>query len=74
MLPPLTTPFSAEALRERISMLLPKEPAASPAVRVSEALHAGWLELWYQGKIDARSLRAAVPRHRCGCGIQTGAW
>jgi EAL domain-containing protein (putative c-di-GMP-specific phosphodiesterase class I)/CheY-like chemotaxis protein len=60
MLPPLTTPFSAEALRERISMLLPKEPAGSPAVRVSEALHAGWLELWYQGKIDARSLA------RCG--------
>ena len=60
MLPPLTTPFSAEALRERISILLPKEPAASPAVRVSEALHAGWLELWYQGKIDARTLA------RCG--------
>ena len=60
MLPPLTTPFSAETLRERISMLIPEEPAASPAVRVSEALHAGWLELWYQGKMDARSLA------RCG--------
>jgi EAL domain-containing protein (putative c-di-GMP-specific phosphodiesterase class I)/CheY-like chemotaxis protein len=60
MLPPLTTPFSAETLRQRISMLLPREPAASPAVRVSEALHAGWLELWYQGKIDARTLA------RCG--------
>src|SRR5580693_10010458 len=33
MLPPLTTPFSADTLRERISMLLPSEPAASPAVR-----------------------------------------
>jgi EAL domain-containing protein (putative c-di-GMP-specific phosphodiesterase class I) len=60
MLPPLTTPFSAETLRERISMLIPNEPAASPAVRVSEALHAGWLELWYQGKMDARTLA------RCG--------
>jgi len=60
MLPPLTTPFSAETLRERISMLIPEEPAASPAVRVSEALHAGWLELWYQGKMDARTLA------RCG--------
>jgi EAL domain-containing protein (putative c-di-GMP-specific phosphodiesterase class I)/CheY-like chemotaxis protein len=60
MLPPLTTPFSAETLRQRISMLLPNEPAASPAVRASEALHAGWLELWYQGKIDARTLA------RCG--------
>ena len=60
MLPPLTTPFSAETLRERISVLLPSEPAASPAVRASEALHAGWLELWYQGKVDARTLA------RCG--------
>jgi EAL domain-containing protein (putative c-di-GMP-specific phosphodiesterase class I) len=41
-------------------MLIPNEPAASPAVRVSEALHAGWLELWYQGKMDARTLA------RCG--------
>ncbi len=60
MLPPLTTPFSAETLRERISMLIPAEPAASPAVRVSEALHSGWLELWYQGKMDVRTLA------RCG--------
>jgi EAL domain-containing protein (putative c-di-GMP-specific phosphodiesterase class I)/CheY-like chemotaxis protein len=60
MLPPLTTPFSADTLRERISMLIPSEPAASPAVRASEALHAGWLELWYQGKVDARTLA------RCG--------
>jgi EAL domain-containing protein (putative c-di-GMP-specific phosphodiesterase class I) len=25
-------------------------------VNVSEALHAGWLELWYQQKVDARTL------------------
>src|SRR4051812_3061352 len=56
MLPPLTTPFAADALRERVAMLLPDEPAPSPAVHVGEALHAGWLELWYQSKIDARSL------------------
>jgi EAL domain-containing protein (putative c-di-GMP-specific phosphodiesterase class I)/CheY-like chemotaxis protein len=56
MLPPLTTPFAAGTLRERISMLLPEEPAPSPAVHVAEALHAGWLELWYQQKIDARTL------------------
>src|SRR6266404_1463238 len=56
MLPPLTTPFAAGTLRERVAMLLPKEPAPSPAVHVSEALHAGWLELWYQQKIDARTL------------------
>ncbi len=56
MLPPLTTPFAAETLRERIAMLLPDAPAPSPAVDVAEALHAGWLELWYQHKIDARTL------------------
>lgn len=56
MLPPLTTPFAADTLRERVATLLPDEPAPSPAVHVGEALHAGWLELWYQSKIDARSL------------------
>ena len=56
MLPPLTTPFAAETLRERVATLLPDEPAPSPAVHVGEALHAGWLELWYQSKVDARSL------------------
>ena len=56
MLPPLTTPFAAESLRERVVALLPDEPAPSPAVDVSEALHAGWLELWYQQKVDARTL------------------
>jgi EAL domain-containing protein (putative c-di-GMP-specific phosphodiesterase class I)/CheY-like chemotaxis protein len=60
MLPPLTTPFAAGTLRERVTELLPEEPAPSPAVHVSEALHAGWLELWYQQKIDARTLA------RCG--------
>src|SRR5258708_33416676 len=55
-LPPLTTPFAAGTLRKRVTMLLPEEPAPSPAVHVEEALHAGWLELWYQPKIDARTL------------------
>lgn len=53
---PLTTPFAAETLRDRVAMLLPDEPAPSPAVHVGEALHAGWLELWYQPKINARTL------------------
>lgn len=56
MLPPLTTPFAAETLRERVGMLLPEEPKPSPAVHVPEALHAGWLELWYQQKVDTRTL------------------
>ena len=56
MLPPLLPPFSAETLRACIATLVPVEPAPSPAVDVAEALKAGWLELWYQHKIDARTL------------------
>ncbi|MFC0242164.1 EAL domain-containing response regulator [Rhodopseudomonas telluris] len=56
MLPPLSTPFSAQMLRECIAPLLPQEPAPKPEVDVAEALKTGWLELWYQRKLDARSL------------------
>jgi EAL domain-containing protein (putative c-di-GMP-specific phosphodiesterase class I)/CheY-like chemotaxis protein len=56
MLPPLLPPFSAETLRAGIATLLPVEPAPSPAVDVAEALKAGWLELWYQQKINAHTL------------------
>ena len=56
MLPSLPTPFGAASLRASVAELLPAEPAPSPAVDVAEALKAGWLELWYQQKIDTRSL------------------
>jgi EAL domain-containing protein (putative c-di-GMP-specific phosphodiesterase class I) len=56
MLPSLQTPFGAASLRASIAELLPAEPAPSPAVDVAEALKAGWLELWYQQKINTRSL------------------
>lgn len=56
MLPALPTPFSAGTLRASVASLLPAEPAPSPAVDVAEALKAGWLELWYQQKINARTL------------------
>jgi EAL domain-containing protein (putative c-di-GMP-specific phosphodiesterase class I) len=56
MLPPLATPFSADGLRASLAMLLPAEAPPSPAVDVAEALKAGWLELWYQQKIDDRTL------------------
>jgi EAL domain-containing protein (putative c-di-GMP-specific phosphodiesterase class I) len=56
MLPCLQTPFSAGTLRDSVAMLLPSEPAPSPAVDVAEALKAGWLELWYQQKINVRTL------------------
>ena len=56
MLPSLRTPFSAGSLRDSVATLLPAEPAPSPAVDVAEALKAGWLELWYQQKINVRTL------------------
>lgn len=56
MLPPLTTPFSAEGLRASIATLLPLKAPPRPAVDVAEALKAGWLELWYQQKIDTHTL------------------
>ncbi|MFL6836289.1 MAG: EAL domain-containing protein [Bradyrhizobium sp.] len=56
MLPSLPTPFSAGTLRACVATLLPAEPAPSPAVDVAEALKAGWLELWYQQKINTRTL------------------
>jgi len=56
MLPPLLPPFSADTLRAGVAALLPAEPAPSPPVDVAEALKAGWLELWYQQKINVHTL------------------
>jgi EAL domain-containing protein (putative c-di-GMP-specific phosphodiesterase class I) len=58
MLPPLPTPFSVEALRRSIAPFLSAGEAPHPVIDVAEALKLGWLELWYQHKIDARSLLA----------------
>jgi EAL domain-containing protein (putative c-di-GMP-specific phosphodiesterase class I) len=55
LLPPLLMPFSNEALRESIATLLP-EQSPGPLVDMAEAVREGWLELWYQPKIDARAL------------------
>jgi EAL domain-containing protein (putative c-di-GMP-specific phosphodiesterase class I)/CheY-like chemotaxis protein len=52
MLPTLATPFRHEDLRDRVGGLVPAETPPNPPVDVAEALHAGWLELWYQPKID----------------------
>lgn len=56
MLPILKTPFSDRDLRGAVSALLPAEAPPSPPVDVTEALDAGWLELWYQPKVNSRSL------------------
>jgi EAL domain-containing protein (putative c-di-GMP-specific phosphodiesterase class I) len=56
MLPLLPTPFNDRDLRERVMPLMPKATIAPPVVDVGEALHGDWLELWYQSKVDVRSL------------------
>ncbi len=56
MLPLLPTPFSDIDLRDRVRALLPVEAPPNPPVDVGEALHANWLELWYQPKIETRTL------------------
>jgi len=53
ILPPLLTPFTHERLRDSVAVLLP-ETSLEPLVDLSEAVRGGWLELWYQPKIDAR--------------------
>lgn len=54
LLPPLLTPFNNERLRDSIAVLLPE--ADGPLLDMSEAVRSGWLELWYQPKVDARTL------------------
>lgn len=56
-LPMLPTPFSVDALRARVAKFLSQAEAPRPLVDVAEALKLGWLELWYQHKIDVRSLQ-----------------
>ena len=55
MLPPLATPFGPETLSASVAAFLPVEAPPNPPVDAAEALRQGWLELWYQPKIDTRS-------------------
>jgi EAL domain-containing protein (putative c-di-GMP-specific phosphodiesterase class I) len=56
MLPPLITPFSIEHLRDSLAQFLPIEAPPALPVSPTEAVREGWLELWYQPKITARTL------------------
>jgi EAL domain-containing protein (putative c-di-GMP-specific phosphodiesterase class I) len=56
MLPPLGTPFRDGDLSQNLSCFLPIAPSPPIGIDVDEALHNGWFELWYQPKIDTRSL------------------
>ena len=56
MLPPLGTPFRDGDLNRNVACFLPIVPPPAVGIDVDEALQKGWLELWYQPKIDPRSL------------------
>jgi EAL domain-containing protein (putative c-di-GMP-specific phosphodiesterase class I) len=56
MLPLLSTPFNDSELRQRTAGLRPIDTPPNPPVDVAEALHAGWLDLWYQPKINLQSM------------------
>jgi EAL domain-containing protein (putative c-di-GMP-specific phosphodiesterase class I) len=56
MLPPLGTPFRDGTLAENVACFLPIVAPSDMAVDAEEALRNGWLEMWYQPKINPRSL------------------
>jgi len=56
MLPPLGTPFRDGTLADNVACFLPIAAPADMPVDADEALRSGWLEMWYQSKIDPRSL------------------
>ena len=56
MLPLLATPFSAGTLGDAVASLLHAKAAPAPAAGSAEALGPRAPELWYQPKLDARTL------------------
>lgn len=56
MLPPLGTPYRDSDLRENLSPFLPIPESPSLVVDVEEAMRNGWLEMWYQPKINLREM------------------
>ena len=56
MLPPLATPYRDSDLWQNLSPFLPITPSPGLAVDVEEAMRNGWLEMWYQPKIDLREM------------------
>lgn len=71
MRPPLTKPFRAESIRHVIREThLADRPLA--AISLDEALAKGWLDLWYQPKVDLRTktLSGAEGLIRCNHPLQ----
>jgi EAL domain-containing protein (putative c-di-GMP-specific phosphodiesterase class I) len=66
MLPSLAKPFRAIDLKQRCDLELEPEPPSTapkpaprrtkPSIDLAEAIQKGWLEVWYQAKINLKSL------------------
>jgi EAL domain-containing protein (putative c-di-GMP-specific phosphodiesterase class I)/FixJ family two-component response regulator len=60
MLPCLKKPFRVDELRAclnaSVRSLTPKAAAETPKISLEQALLNGWLELWYQPKIELKAL------------------
>ncbi|MGE3150682.1 MAG: EAL domain-containing protein [Pseudorhodoplanes sp.] len=55
MLPVLKKPFETSAVQNIINELkLGTRPAAAVRIKLAEALESGWIEFWYQPKINLR--------------------
>jgi EAL domain-containing protein (putative c-di-GMP-specific phosphodiesterase class I) len=56
MLDPLSKPFRVEAMRERLALARELEERAPTDISLEAAIKNSWLELWYQPKIDLRTM------------------
>ena len=56
MLEPLSKPFRVEALRDRLAEARTLEERAPSDISLEAAIKNSWLELWYQPKIDLRTM------------------
>ena len=55
MLDPLTKPFRAQELRDRLNQCARQVATRSNATALEAALQHGWLDVWYQPKVDLRT-------------------
>jgi CheY-like chemotaxis protein len=56
MLPCIPKPLRLKNIEASLHRFEPPAPGAELAVDVGEAIHNGWMDLWYQPKIDLHSL------------------
>lgn len=70
LLPPLLMPFGKERLHDSLSV--PLAETSGPLVDMGEAVRGGWLELWYQPKIDTQGSLCAAPRPCCAFATRCG--